>query len=140
LCELFAKLAAGDAPWPLLIHGPVGSGKSFAALCFADLIPSARYSTLETLCNSIMAGDPMPWRDAGELLVVDELGERSKVGDLHYTALKNTLDYREWHHRRVAIYVSNLSPADLCNLFDDRIASRLTAGSVFKLEAADRRQ
>ncbi len=42
-------------------------------------------------------------------------------------------------NRRVAMYISNLSPAELADLFDDRIVSRLTAGSVLKLTGPDRR-
>lgn len=67
------------------------------------------------------------------------LVERERVGDLQYTTLKGAIDYREYHCNRVGIYISNLTPDHLAELYDDRIASRLTSGTVFELNGADRR-
>ncbi len=156
LCDLFGQLAAGEAPWPLLAWGGVGGGKTFAGLCFVDMVPGSIFLTLEQACDGKMKGE-QPWeskvadrgetpyaggqpiRKSGGLLILDEIGERSKAGDLLYTTLKGILDYREFNHRRVAMYISNLSPAELADLFDDRIVSRLTAGSVLKLTGPDQR-
>ena len=142
LCDLFGKLADGEAPWPLLVWGEVGGGKTFAGLCFADMVRGSIFLTLQEACDGVMRGEQR-WEsrndEHGALLILDEIGERSKAGDLLYTTLKGILDYREFNHRRVAVYISNLSPAELAKLFDDRIASRLTAGSVLKLTGPDRR-
>ncbi len=160
LCDLFGQLAAGEAPWPLLVWGGVGGGKTFAGLAFADMVRRSVFLTLEDACSAVMKGeqpwvskretlayrdetpplDDTPIREPGDLLILDEIGERSKAGDLLYTTLKGILDYREFNHRRVGMYISNLSPAELALLFDDRIVSRLTAGSVVKLVGDDRRQ
>jgi len=140
LCRLFGQLCAGERAWPLLLYGGVGSGKTMAALALADMLRvRVSYATLEELCGDVMEGG-RPWKSHGDLLILDEVGERSKVGDLHYTTLKSVLDWREFHRRRVGLYISNLSPADLAALFDDRIVSRLTAGSVYRLSGGDRRQ
>jgi len=142
LCDLFGDICNGVQPWPLFIHGPVGTGKTYAGLALADMVEHASYCTLDELCSDVMAGQ-RPWRDFSSdddhLLIVDEIGERAKVGDLLYVTLKSVLDNREFRHRRRGIYISNLPPAELVDLFDDRIASRLTCGSVYRLDGADRR-
>ena len=96
LLDTFTELAAGDLPWPLYLHGGVGTGKTYAALSFSDVVERVDYFSLEELCNHVMDGKRAPWRGrvtwAGEtptrLLIIDELGERERVGDLQYTTLK----------------------------------------------------
>lgn len=144
LSRVFADLAGGNGRWPLFVYGSVGSGKTRAALAMSDLVTWASYTTLEWACDVTMTGgDPTPRQAAyGEehcLLIVDEVGERIKDGDLQYMTLKRILDDREFYADRVGIYLSNLSPAELVRLFDDRIVSRLTCGTVFKLAGSDRR-
>jgi len=144
LLDLWKELVSARAPWPLYLHGPVGTGKTFAALAFSDLVRYAEFFTVEQLCNRVMKGE-QPWEgrlyyETVPLLILDELGEREKVTDLQYTSVKSTVDYREFHANRVAVYISNLAPEDLAGLFDDRIASRITAGSVFRLDGPDRRK
>ena len=39
----------------------------------------------------------------------------------------------------VLILASNLTPSEIASMFDDRIASRLTCGTVFRLAGRDRR-
>jgi hypothetical protein len=157
LAETFAALCAGQRPWPMFLYGDVGTGKTLAALSFLDVAHGSRYATLESACDDNMAGRAwwreerddertMPFSNVPEIpegfhtpIVLDELGERSKVGDLAYTTLKGILDWREFHHSRVAIYISNLAPSALAELFDSRIVSRLTCGTVYKLAGKDRR-
>ena len=137
LLDLFVRLAAGEAPWPLLLWGGVGCGKTMAGLCFLDF-GYGSYWSLETLCDGVMRQE-RPWLDDPSLIVIDEIGERRKAGELQCTTLKAVLDHREMNSQRVGVYISNLSPSDLAGLYDDRIASRLTAGSVFHLGGQDRR-
>ena len=139
LHDLFYKVAIGAAPWPLFIHGGVGAGKTRAALCFCDAVYDAGYYTAEELADSIM-GEGFPELDRHPLLVLDELGERTKVGDLGRTAVKRTLDERERYNNSVAIYISNFPPEELLDAYDGPIVSRLRAGTVFHLNAKDRRQ
>ncbi len=135
----FAKLAAGDLPWPLYIHGGVGSGKTYASLCFCDVVQGAGYFTCDEIADAIMNGGS-PEFDLRPLVVLDEVGERTKIGDLARQAVKRTLDERERHNNHVAIYVSNFRPEDLVDSHDGPIVSRLRAGTVFHLDAKDRRQ
>lgn len=143
LVDVFRGLISGQKPWPLFLHGGVGAGKTLAALSLADFSATACYSTLDGLCGDIMQDDwhPAEWERIGkkDLAILDEIGERSKVGDLAYTTLKRHLDEREQASGRIGIYISNCTSDQLCGLFDKRIVSRLLAGTVFHLDGDDRR-
>jgi hypothetical protein len=140
LVDVFRKLVSGRAPWPLYLHGAVGGGKTCAALALADFIDTAVYFTAEDLADQQMR-DGIDWeivRTKG-LAMLDELGERERVGDLHYSVVKKFCDAREVYAGRVAIYIGNLKPSELATLYDDRICSRVLAGTRFELVGDDRR-
>lgn len=147
------ECVTGRAPWPLTILGPAGTGKTRAALCLADVTDSA-YWTIGDLCRDLNRLDrevvfwegctgsrkyPVDvWRDieTRKLVIIDEIGSRQTVTDFHYETMKRVLDLRE---ERPAVYISNLTLADLERVYDDRIASRLAGGIVIHLNGADRR-
>lgn len=138
-------LAAGTARWPLYLHGGVGTGKTRAALCLCDYARSAAFYSHEQICGITMRGAD----DAKSILrqqlcrcalfIVDEIGERTEAGDLLHTTLKGILDDRESHQRRRGIFISNVSPDGIRQLFDRRVTSRLLSGTVFELRGRDRR-
>jgi hypothetical protein len=118
----------------------------------SDYFETSFFGTVEDICSIIMAGKNRPWAprtkdlwgepiliEAERLVVLDEIGARQKVTDLHYSAVKEFADVRELDHSGVAIYISNLEPAQLAAVYDDRIASRLLCGTWFKLDGKDRR-
>ncbi len=123
----------------------IATGKTLASLALADFTKTAVYWPIENLCEHVLRGDALDvaasWRAiAGDdLAILDEIGERDQVGDLYLTTLKRFLDTRAMHQQSIAVYISNLAPADLPELFDDRIVSRLLAGTVFELAGDDRR-
>jgi hypothetical protein len=140
LLGIIRRLCLGDSPWPLFLFGHAGSGKTSAALCVCDIAATACFFEPEQVVDGVIAGDP-PW-DAirqKDLAVLDEIGARERVSDVHYRAVKQFADEREIHANRVAIYVSNISPDVLVDLYDDRVASRLLCGSIFKTSDKDRR-
>jgi DNA replication protein DnaC len=145
LQEFFRQLATGERPWPALLHGPTGTGKSIGALCFCDRIRSAFFDSLEGLCDITMSRDENNKEDCWEkvrtkdLVVIDEIGARERIGDLQYSTLKKVLDIREMHAKRVGLYITNCSPDVLPVMFDDRVASRMLCGSIFELNGEDRR-
>lgn len=157
LRKLFTQLAAGKADWPLFLYGSVGTGKTAAALCFADCVQNATYTTVQGLCDDVMAGKAIETEDATvnyrlhlddpphdpsirqSVSILDELGTRSKIGDLEYSAIKRFADHREFEHRNVVVYVSNLTPEQLREVYDERIASRVLRGTWFHLAGPDRR-
>lgn len=149
------EVCEGRRPWPLLICGPAGCGKTRAGLCLVDAVMgSARYATLPDLChdhNEIRAGNvwypgargPRKrvadfWREVESpvLLVVDEIGARQNVSDAHFEVLKGVLDAREG---RPLVAITNLDLQAIARVYDDRVASRLAAGTVVALDGADRR-
>ncbi len=140
LRDVFRGLATGEKLWPLYLCGPSGAGKTAAALCLCDFAESALYLTVSEVSNRIMAG-VMDWQalETSALVVLDEIGERVKVGDLEYHAVKQVPHVREMRALSVAIYISNCNRQEVHNLYDDRVASRLFCGTVFELDANDRR-
>jgi len=145
LLEVFRALVTGQALWPLYLHGPTGAGKTMAALCLCDVAETAAYWAVEDLCDFVMRESPVEVQGEFQriaekgLAVLDELGQRGTVGDLHYSAVKKFADARELHASRVAIYMSNLGPKAFAELYDDRIWSRVLCGTRYELAGEDRR-
>ncbi|HEX4129733.1 MAG TPA: hypothetical protein VHZ24_06800 [Pirellulales bacterium] len=141
LRRVLDALAAGRGRWPLFLHGEPGAGKTCATLSLCDVVETAAYATLEEIVSRTLANDESLVRrfSSKALIVVDEIGARQKIGDAQYSALKNVLDVRELAHNRVGIYISNVTPTRIAELFDDRIASRLLCGTCFELLGTDRR-
>ncbi|KKM99278.1 hypothetical protein LCGC14_1149530 [marine sediment metagenome] len=138
----FREMVTGQADWPLYIHGPVGAGKTRAALCLADLTISQVW-TLDEVCGAIMqrrASDVFDLVESQPFVVLDEIGLRTgSATDLPLTALHRFLECREANNHSVGVYIGNVPPSDVANVFDDRIASRLLAGTQFELKGKDQR-
>lgn len=71
----------------------------------------------------------VPW------LFLDDLGIRAPT-DAMRQYLFDLLEYRK---DLPLVITSNLSPEGLAELYDDRIISRLTAGTVLEIDGDDRR-
>ena len=139
----------GLEPFPILIIGGVGTGKTCAALALMDYVFGGRmYETTGDLVskindsrmNSERSGVERQfwkeWREA-KLTILDEIGARSRVSDSHYETVKRAIDLRIG---KPAIFISNLTIAEIANIYDDRIASRLQDGMVINLfDKHDRR-
>ena len=143
LRKVIRDLCSGKRRWPLFLHGPAGCGKTCAALALCDCVRDPRYLTVDGLVDVMMdpnRSDACEWRmlpDRG-VAVLDELGTRTRDTDAHYSVIKRFADARE-EANRVAVYISNLSPRDLAEQFDDRIADRLLCGTIFNLAGESRR-
>jgi DNA polymerase III delta prime subunit len=144
---------SGESPWPLVLSGPAGTGKTCAALCLLDYA-GGRYWTAGGLCDVLIraqAGrlqwsnggyggthwpeDVWKWVAGAPLVVVDEIGSRSP-SDFAYETVKRVLDEREG---RPLVVISNLTLESLTRLYDDRVASRLAGGTVVEVGGSDRR-
>lgn len=151
LLKVFRALVKGETPWPLLLTGGAGVGKTCAALCLLDYSGGV-YFTIYELCDVLIAAAdkayvnpyadrPMSkigvweWLHATSLLVIDELGSRH-VSDFHYENVKRVLDQRE---NKPLVCISNKSLAELAVIYDDRVASRFAGGTVVQLVGPDRR-
>jgi len=141
---VLGNLVNGRAPWPLYLHGQPGRGKTCAGLALCDWADWAMYCTVRKLCNQIMRKDeavcPWDWTGCPPLAVLDEIGARERTGDLDYEAVKLFADWREQKGGRVAVYISNLLPDRIADVYDDRIGSRILCGTWFELTGPDRRR
>lgn len=139
------ELAAGVRPWPLLLYGGTGSGKTSAALCMHDLY-GGWYTTLPDMVERYWAatrGELLTSRGYSwsleevrnswslcQLTVLDEIGERKEVSEAHYEVTKKLIDWRMRDGPMPAIYVSNREPEELQSIYGDPVSSRLTSGTV----------
>lgn len=151
VAEVMRRAFLGLENWPLVFLGDVGSGKSCAALAMLDGC-GGWYYTLGEWCQRLrdsQAGElftgmgdalrpPELWEDLGKvnLLVLDELGMRSPTS-AQLEWLGRTMDLRRG---KPTVYISNLTLEQLgaADMYTDRIASRLSVGTLVKFEG-DRR-
>lgn len=144
----------GELPWPLFVHGPAGTGKTCAGLCVMDF-GGGSYHTASSLCLLLIRsqqgrldwsyegrGGPIPpeelWVRMGHepFVILDDLASKDRVTDHHYEVVKTLLDVRQ---SKPLMVTSNLALPEIEKVYDDRIASRLAAGTVVRLEGNDRR-
>lgn len=99
-------------------------------------------------CQTVYLSDLWAFVRTDKLLVLDDLRKPSdreqRLGEDHFGILKRILDLRIG---KPLIITSNVDPwsppdgsqSDLVRLFDDRIADRITCGTVYKLACPSRR-
>lgn len=142
------EVLKGEKPWPLVLWGSAGTGKTCAALSVTDGVSGSRiYCPVQELVDGLVAmqqdrggfmwfrNDIDFWRewDRALLTVIDELGTR-QASDFHYATVKRAIDRREG---KPAIFISNCPIPELADLYDERIASRLAAGTVLEFSGED---
>lgn len=148
ICEV----TSGNMDWPLVLLGETGSGKTCAGLCLHDIF-GGWFADLADLHQSVLdvreglvswsgpAGIRINVREFWSLwekanvTILDEIGIRSPT-DAQYETFKRAIDRREG---KPLVAISNLSLDGLSRVYDDRIASRLSGGTVLTL-TGDRRQ
>lgn len=154
LRQTIRQVITGNAPWPLVLWGPVGTGKTCTALCLLDCA-GGFFHTVAGLCSLLIQSQQgrLQWEHEGRggqlwpetfwkrlaaapLIALDELGCRGTVTDAHYEVVKTAIEER---HGRPLVVASNLSPAEIASNYDARIASRLAAGTVIELQGKDQR-
>lgn len=144
-------LIVGNLPWPLLITGEVGSGKTCVGLCLSDsfggwytsvgdlhekvlaIRDKRLFWTGPTGCQVTLVEFWKLWK-ACSLCVLDELGTRTPT-DAAYETIKLAIDGRE---ERPFVAISNLPPSGLAEVCDNRIASRLASGTVLEMRGDKR--
>ncbi len=150
LKDSLREIIGGNLPWPLYLWGPAGTGKTCAALCLYDYggghyypMPVLLDLLVRTMKERVYYGEGKLFTDElwelienTRLVTVDDIGTRTSISDHHYDALKILLDRRDY---KPLVLTGNLDPAALATLYDERIASRITAGTVINLAGVDRR-
>lgn len=98
--------------------------------------------------GNLTDGDLWEWIRRDNLIVIDDVRKPSEreagLGEDHYGILKRILDLRV---NRPLVLTSNLDPyepqgggvSELVKVFDDRIADRIHAGTIFELAGESRR-
>jgi DNA replication protein DnaC len=151
---LFALMRVFDGrdPWPLFITGPVGVGKSCAAMAMIDhLMVSRRYAKANDYVSDLMKASRgelvrgtyrhsessyrHDWATA-TITCIDELGSRDKVADWPRDIIQSLIESRG---NKPSIWISNLTLDELAPIYGDRIASRLSEGTQITMSGADRR-
>lgn len=147
--------------WPLVLSGDTGTGKTMAAACLYASYPALpMWHRADDLLLSMAVGRtggvqvdqvneysevvrreiPFP-KFVNRVtscccLFLDDLGVR-KPTDSMQAAL---FDLLEWRLGKPLVITTNLTKAaQIAELFDDRIASRMIAGTRITLRGADRR-
>jgi DNA replication protein DnaC len=143
--------ATGERSWPLVVIGPVGVGKTCAGLCVLDYTGGFYYTAQGLAEDMIQAmkgqlatprgssvSQAQLWRELKQsaLVVLDEVGDRTKASDHAYDCLKRLLDGRE---EAPLLVLTNLGLPEIAAVYDDRITSRLAAGTLVRLNGPDRR-
>lgn len=146
----------GNLPWPLFLHGEPGAGKSCAGLVAVDWCGEGVYITMSDFCQALIDAQQgripfclwdgahprtestlwYEWSDAN-LCVLDEVGLRDNVSDHHYDTLTKALDLRN-DAGKPLIVISNIDAKEIAGVYDDRIGSRVSSGTVVQV-SGDRR-
>lgn len=150
------RAALSRRQWPLYLFGPIGVGKSCAAaLVYANWQQSAAWYSLTELCdllqgfnsNSIQVvyrgGQAVEltrtglWRllDTTGLVACDEIGTREASAH-RYDALLRLLDCRVG---KPLILTGNLDESGIASAYDERVLSRIGAGTWVNVKGHDRR-
>lgn len=174
--DLAASIAGAcvGGPWPLVITGPAGTGKTCAALCLADRVrprpvPDHPGSTINTRVGPVCwklsdlashLSEIRNGKDIGEnfaqiitpqtvwdqwekvpLAIIDEVNSPPSHDGLRGWHMEVVLKCLDSRYGRPTVVLSNHPIAEIAKLYDDRIASRMSAGTVFAFndEATDQR-
>jgi len=149
------QVVTGEAPWPLVFEGDIGTGKTCAALALLDLAGGKYYTTPDFLALIIRSqqgrehystpgygGTLWPeklwkWLASYPLVVLDELGIRGTSTDPHYECVKQLIDVR---FGKPFVVITNLTLEKIGQIYDGRVYSRLAAGTRVEFKGKDRRQ
>jgi DNA replication protein DnaC len=156
LAFAIGKCCSGRSAWPLYLYGPAGTGKTCGALVLADRVSGwVGFIDFAVLCDALRRckmgeyvwsgthgqtqvdaeGYWVAWAKL-RLCIIDEVGSRGDVSDHQYETLKAAIDAR---FNSPLVLISNLDLGQISRLFDDRVASRIGAGTVVSVEHTDMR-
>lgn len=146
------------AKWPIYLFGDQGRGKTSAmASLYRKVINSSKWLDLQQFVRLVQrartsddgkvydfsfsnygASESDLYRKFvvdPQVVFVDDVGIRSaseSVFEIVYEIVNR-------RGRRPAIYTSNVDPQRLRAIYDDRVASRMLAGTIIEVTGADRR-
>ena len=129
--------------WPLYIHGPPGVGKTcIAALMYSRCTGSALWLRADTTLKEMGFATPeqsQAWRKSIKqttCIFLDDLGVQAPNPQM-LVALFDLLEDRKG---RPLVITGNHSMQSLSQIYEARIVSRLSAGSILWIDGGDRRK
>ena len=131
-----------EAAWPLYIYGNPGSGKTcIAALIYEAFTRRPMWSRADDfLLEYVDRGDGRKALqskvEGTPCLFLDDLGVRPPTPPM----LQAIFDVLEMRKGRPVVIVSNHDLRKLSEIYDERIVSRLSAGTVLEIRGQDRRR
>lgn len=150
------NVAASNGEWPIYLWGQAGRGKTCAAACAFSLWPKpAMWISLSQLCDDLTkfntsqvvtfysGATPVDLSKSGYwqrlkntgLVVIDEIGTRESSGH-RFDSLLNLLEIRK---NRPLVLTGNLSSRQITQIYDERVLSRIYAGTVIEFVGVDHR-
>ncbi len=139
LRALFDKLLAGSLRWPLYLHGPNGTGKTYACRAFLRTKLGGAYFNARELIGD-MINKPVligPIIEEAPYACLDELGAR--LSDPSGVAYDAVMWFADKRIDKPTIYVSNRPPMEMKDAYDERVFSRICCGTWYELTGKDRR-
>lgn len=161
LRDTLRRLSKGELPWPLLLWGLPGRGKTCAAMSFLDHVKSiqpkwrgryihGRYfwtvAEYYQLVLDVKFGRKTDvgiddFRrgvvDEAALVVLDEVDRAEEIKD---GRVEETLDVLDRREGMPLILLSNSSPDVLGQIYGERLPSRLANGVIYEMKGVDRRK
>jgi DNA replication protein DnaC len=136
------NLPHDQSEWPLYMYGRPGTGKTcLAALIYAAYKRQPLWRRADELLIEIGTsradgyGTLKTKLDGSPCVFLDDLGVRPPT-----EAMTQALfDLMELRTRRPLVIVSNHTPDALAKIYDERIVSRITAGTTLEIVGQDRR-
>lgn len=140
LCQRYADALPSPKYPQLLLFGNAGRGKSFMGNAIAaraiergiDTLRLTAYRMTEEVMNGFSNNvSPLPRFTRVPLLVLDDLGTEPMIPNVTKESLFAIADQRNTS-RLATVYISNLNADELTERYGERIASRITDGSITK--------
>jgi DNA replication protein DnaC len=136
------NLPHDQSEWPLYMYGRPGTGKTcLAALIYAAYKRQPLWRRADELLIEIGTsradgyGSLKTKLEGSPCVFLDDLGVRPPT-----EAMTQALfDLMELRARRPLVIVSNHTPDALAKIYDERIVSRITAGTTLEIVGQDRR-
>ncbi|MCP5087516.1 MAG: ATP-binding protein [Rhodobacteraceae bacterium] len=144
-----------EKPWPLLIVGPVGAGKTCAGLLLCDVV-GGRYHTVSSLrqrqvdakmgrlytdsyFSAAKVTEAEMWGEVqlSRLFVLDELAADPGAKEPERQMVQSVLDHREG---KPLLLLSNRDPKEIAEIYGGPVGSRAAAGTILWHRGEDMRE
>lgn len=147
--------AAFNPRWPLYLWGKPGSGKtSVAGLIYQEAAGRPMWINAGKGFRAVASAcaEPQPlwgygliplreaehWLELEErsLVVLDDIALRDRVSEAQFEVMQEFLNRRQG---KPTVITGNMSIEQIAKVYDDRVASRIAAGTLIEIDGDDKR-